>query len=80
MGFGLEAGVGPGTDFNRVLVSGYAGLFLSMYYFDVGLAYQFPIGFERPDWLVGPHIALRIHVPVATTDKYERDVPTSRQH
>lgn len=70
-GLALEAGVGGGTNFHMSRPLGFAGLFWSMYYIDLGGTYAFPIGYSRPDWLGGLQFAVRIHVPVHTTQKRE---------
>jgi hypothetical protein len=65
-GSGFELGVGLGTDGSVPQALGLVGLFLGAYYFDLGWTYQFPLGpFERPDWLSGHSVGIRLHIPVA---------------
>jgi hypothetical protein len=64
-GFGLElaAGGGFGTS-TAPFPSAAPGVFLGVYWVELGYSYQFPLpGFARPDWLSSHQFSLRINIP-----------------
>jgi hypothetical protein len=69
---GLELAAGAGTTFGRTIALGTATALVDFDYFGVGASYRFPIGFDRPQWLGGLELALRIHFPLSTYDAQER--------
>jgi len=76
--FGMElaAGVGYGAS-TAPFPSAAPGVFLALYYFELGYSYQFPLpGFARPDWLSSHQFSLRIHIPLKRYAKREWDDPS----
>jgi len=71
-GGGLEAGIGPTTDFDRTAAASYLGIFMLGYFFELGAIYQFPIGTDRPHWLAGWQFAVHLNVPVVSSTRYRR--------
>jgi hypothetical protein len=62
-GFGMEASLGS-TFKSEAPVVAEGGFFFGAYFVELGYAYRFPIGSERPEWLASHQFALRIQVPV----------------
>ena len=69
--FGLELATGAGTTFDRTIATGSVAFLFDFYYLGVGLSYAFPIGADRPAWLGGPELAVRVNVPLFTYDHHE---------
>jgi hypothetical protein len=67
---GLELALGAGSGGAGLQGAGSAGIYLSGYYFELGYAFQFPMGpFDRPDWLGGHFLSIRAHVPIYRYDQ-----------
>ncbi len=63
-GLGLEIAGGVGAEERGTLVAGLVGAYYSTDYFEIGYAYQFPVGLDRPAWLGEHLISARIHIPL----------------
>jgi hypothetical protein len=70
--FGIELAAGGASTLVSNIALGTATFLVDFYYFGVGASYRFPIGSPRPPWLGEVEFALRIHVPVFTYGKDEK--------
>ncbi|MBM4371315.1 MAG: hypothetical protein FJ098_06650 [Deltaproteobacteria bacterium] len=65
-GLGLELGAGLAGDRFGARGVAEAGIFVTLYYFDVGYSVQLPLGpFDRPPWMDLHRVGLRLRIPVA---------------
>jgi hypothetical protein len=71
MVYGIELGGGTATDFGRTVATGSFGFFFTLYYGEIGVAYHFPVGADRPSWLGGAQFAIRAYIPLLTYDSHE---------
>jgi hypothetical protein len=59
----MEASLGSNFGHDAPLVAE-AGAFFGAFFVELGYAYRFPIGHERPDWMSSHQFAFRIQIPV----------------
>ncbi len=67
-GFTVEGALGAATDGTKSIATGSTALLFDLGAMSVGASYQFPIGADRPAWLGTLGLALRVNVPLMTTD------------
>jgi hypothetical protein len=71
IGTGVEIGAGAATTFAQTIPVGSVALLFDFYYFGIGGSYTIPIGADRPSWLDGWELAVRVHIPLQTYDVFE---------
>ncbi|MFH1531748.1 MAG: hypothetical protein ABIK09_13565 [Pseudomonadota bacterium] len=65
-GLGLEVAAGAAGDRFSARGVAEAGVFVSLYYLDVGYTVQLPMGpFDRPLWMPLHRVGIRLRIPVA---------------
>ncbi len=73
-GFGVEASLGS-TFTHAAPVAAEIGVFWGVYYVELGYAYRFPIGGDRPDWMASHLFAVRLQIPVHGFREHTRVEP-----